>query len=113
MTLYEQHMQKLKDKYGVPDGRLETDNRPAPLTITLPVQGPTVSRHERNHIQGFKDKYNLPNGLETEGMAVRRETTLEDYITEKEREAYKGMKLAVGSTSYKGKPVRIWFTIGR
>jgi hypothetical protein len=109
-TLYDKYMEGVKDKYGVQ--RLVTETRPAPSAIVLPG-GTTPSRHEKEKLQEYKDRYNMPHGLELHGRAAPKETTLEDYVTEKEREAYKGMKLAVGSTSYKGKPVRIWFTIGR
>jgi hypothetical protein len=111
-TLYDKYMEGLRNKFGVPDGRLVTDNQAPTLPSSLgPLTKPSV--HETNRIDELKQKFQLPDGLQVEGLARRKEITVEDYVKEKDREAFKGMKLAVGSTTYKGKPLRIWFTIGR
>ena len=110
--IYDKYLKGLKDKYGVPDGRLVTDNQAPTLPSSLgPLPKPCV--HETNRIAQLKQKFQLPDGLQVEGLARRKEITVEDYLNEKDREAHKGMKLAVGSTKYLGKPLRIWFEIGR
>lgn len=107
MSHYEKYMQKVKNKFGL--DRLETE--PEKRTIELPVGDTKPSQADLDYVPSLKRKYNMPNGLEVDGIPRQQAQTVEDFVTEKEREAAKGMKLAVGRTEYQGRPLKIWFEI--
>jgi hypothetical protein len=107
MTHYEKHMQKMRDKFGL--DRLETE--PEKRTIELPAGDTKPSQADLDYVPSLKRKYNMPHGFEVDGIPRQQTQSVADFVIDKEREAMKGMKLAVGSTTYKGKLMRIWYNI--
>lgn len=68
--------------------------------------------HYEKHLQRLREKFEVDR-LELENMPWKKETTLQELVDQKERDDVKNLKLAFGSTSYHGKPLRLWFTLAR
>lgn len=67
--------------------------------------------YEEQRRQYLEQKYRMTQ-LVLDKRPDAKERTLQDFVDQSDREAMKGLKLALGSTIYKNQPLNIWFTIG-
>jgi hypothetical protein len=105
--VYDKRMAHLRDKYQCPDGKLKVGGERQLPKLT---EEQSNDRHYSNRIQELKDKFNL-DGLQLEGheKPSREKNSLAEAVNQYEREECKNLKLAIGSTMYKGKPLNIWY----
>lgn len=111
-TLYENHMSKLIDRYGV--SKLDV-TRNAPSVPQVVKEDSTPSKHSTNHIQAMRERWHLPNGLNLVGQATPEKKSLADYVTEQATISrhLNGDKLATAQVQYKQAPLRLWLQISR
>lgn len=111
-TLYDNHMNKLIDRYGV--SKLDVTHN-APSVPQVVKEDTTPSKHAANHVQAMRHKWNLPNGLSLVGQAAPEKKSLADYVTEQATidRNLNGAKLATAQVQFKGAPLRLWLTISR
>jgi hypothetical protein len=105
-------IKKRNEKYGL--SKLElTDERKRPTTLDEPKVTP--SKIAANRLAELKAKFNLPNGFEVEGIRRKRINTLEDISNQHaiQDRLENSLKIAVGSTTYQNKTVKLWYTVGR
>lgn len=73
-----------------------------------------ISNYEKRYMERLKRHFGL-TALQLENMPKKQEVTVESYCKEKEAQKAKakGQHLALGKTTFEGKPLTIYYTVGR
>jgi hypothetical protein len=100
-----------KEKLGI--DKLEFERGPrTPQMVQNETTEVKESRYFREHLNNIKAKFGLPNGLEIEGLAKTKPTTLPEHTAERQRQAAELDRLKIATAkSYKAGRLSIQISI--
>jgi len=111
--LEQAYKDSLKSKFGLT--KLETEHVDKPSQL-INVPKPTPQQHWKTLMQDYREKYGISALQMEDGPLARRleqHQTLADATIDADRSRAVNMKLATGSTTYQGKPLRLWYEVSK
>jgi hypothetical protein len=96
---------KLRKQYNMPEGKLQVEKG---RNFPKLVEDKPNDKHYASYIRGLKNKFQM-DGLELEGQDAFKPKEDDSFFEKAERAEVKDLKLAIGSTTFRGKKLHIWY----